>query len=526
MRLPLPGRRLLAWLLILPMHLAAAVPRPVDGWRMELLLDAPALRHPSVVTTAPDGRIFVAEDPMDIRTPRADVAEGRILCLHPDGRLTVFADNLHAVFGLQYLEGRLYVLHNPRFTVFTDHGDTGGEPVDLIRQTLPEPWALDWNDHIPANFHLGMDGRFHVAVGDKGLFGARGTDGREVNLQGGGVVRIRPDGTELEVFATGLRNILDVALDADDELFTFDNTDEHDWMGRVTHVIDGGYYGYPHHFAPRQPFVLWCLADVGAGAACGTLVYDDDGLPPEFRGNLFLSDFGKRQILRGRPAPSGATFRMAPVQPGDEPPPEVAGIDAFQALFPDPPEDFRPVGICVDADGRGLLICDWQHRDVKDAGAEVGRLWRLRWDGEVARVARPGWWPDAAMGRPFTATDTDLLAGLTHSARSVRLTAQRRLGERAAAEEGTRSALAALAADPTAPSRARIHALWALDRQATVALCARLVVDPDPAVARQALRLIGEHRLSDARQPVARAASGPQAARDAALRRAAPRFDA
>src|SRR5688572_32859274 len=92
----------------------SSAPVPPPNWRLELVAHAPEVRHPSVVCTAPDGRIFVAEDPMDIVT-RADEKLGRILCLHPDGRRTVFATNLHAVFGMQYLEGKLYVLHNPKF---------------------------------------------------------------------------------------------------------------------------------------------------------------------------------------------------------------------------------------------------------------------------------------------------------------------------------------------------------------------------------------------------------------------------
>ena len=34
-------------------------------------------------------------------------------------------------------------------------------------------------------------------------------------LQGGGILRCRPDGRDLHIFATGLRNIYDVALDAE-----------------------------------------------------------------------------------------------------------------------------------------------------------------------------------------------------------------------------------------------------------------------------------------------------------------------
>ena len=315
------------------------LPQPVPGWRMELLLTAPQLRHPSVVCTAPDGRIFVAEDPMDISLPRASLPEGRILCLHPEGRVTVFAEKLFAVFGMQYLEGKLYVLHNPRFSVFIDADTHGTNRTELLEQTNPEPWALNWNDHVPSNFRLGMGGFFYVAVGDKGLFGAVDRNGKRVDLHGGGVVRIRPDGTGLEVFCHGVRNILDVAITTEDELFTYDNTDEHEWMGRLTHMVDGGFYGYPFDFIPRRPYTLWMLADYGPGAATGALAYTDDALPSEFHDNLFLADFGQRNIRRVILERANGTFR------------EVRN----ELLFPDPPPDFRPVGIHETADGRGLL---------------------------------------------------------------------------------------------------------------------------------------------------------------------------
>ncbi len=190
---------------------AAPLPVPRADWRIELVAQAPDIRHPSVVCAAPDGRIFVAEDPMDISAP-ANTNQGRILCFHPDGRRTLFAEHLYAVFGMQYLEGKLYVLHNPRFSVFSDDTDVGRDRVDLIESTQPKPWALDWNDHVPANFKLAMDGYFYVATGDKGLYGAVGRDGKRVDLHGGGILRLRPDGTALEIYCTGVRNILDVAL--------------------------------------------------------------------------------------------------------------------------------------------------------------------------------------------------------------------------------------------------------------------------------------------------------------------------
>ena len=420
----------------------STLPTPPAGWKLEVVAASPAVRHPSVVCCAPDGRVFVAEDPMDISLPGADAAAGRIVCVHPDGHITTFAEKLHAVFGMQYLDGKLYVLHNPKFSVYADDGTgVGRDRRDLIQSTNPNPWALNWNDHVPANFRLAMDGYFYVAVGDKGLFNCVGTDGRRVDLRGGGVVRIRPDGSGLEVFCTGVRNILDVAMNDEDEIFTYDNTDEHDWMGRLTHMVDGGFYGYPYDFVPRRPYTLWMMADYGAGAATGTLCYTDDALPAEYRGDLFLADFGKRNILRVKVERDGATYKAV----------------SRQDLFTDVPADFRPVGIAFNPEGTAIYICDWQHADSKE-DVQVGRLLKLSYAGRSNGAPRPPWYMPAATGRPFDATTDQLVAALSHPSRDVRIVAQRRLAER---EDGP-DALARLMDDRTHSPLARGHAIWAL----------------------------------------------------------------
>jgi len=453
-------------------------PVPISGWTLHLVASAPDIQHPSVVTVAPDGRVFVAEDPMDIRSP-ANATEGRILCFHPDGRRTVFAEGLHAVFGIQYLEGHLYVLHNPRFTAFRDHNSTGRDPRDLIRQTNPNPWALDWNDHVPANFRLALDGYFYVAVGDKGLFGATGTDGRRVDLHGGGIVRIRPDGSGLEIFSTGVRNILDVARTEEDDLFTYDNTDENQWMGRVTHMIDGGFYGYPFDFIPQQPHTLWMLADYGAGAATGTLAVTGDGIPEDWRGNLILSDFGQRNLRRVVLERQAGSFRAV----------------RDQLLFSNPPADFRPVGIAFSDDNAHLYVCDWQHRDTKEA-AITGRLWRLSQAVPPSPAPRPAWYLPLTLGRvaPTTIATPELLQALAHPAHPVRHAAQRALSQRGTSEI---PALLGLLCDTQASANARVHALWAL--HAIDGASAIPASDSDPLLAsasppllRQLLRQVGE----------------------------------
>src|SRR4029079_4825733 len=124
---------------------------------------------------------------------------------------------------------------------------------------------------------------------------------------------------------------------------------------------------------------LWMMADYGGGAATGATCYAEGALPPDSPGDLFLADFGKRQVLRVTVARDGATFRA------------VERRDVFAEV----PEDFRPVGIAWSADGRSLYICDWQHRDTKEAG-DVGRLLKLTYTGRSHAFPKPPWFVDAA----------------------------------------------------------------------------------------------------------------------------------
>src|SRR5258707_708507 len=76
-------------------------PKGPADWKVEVVAKFPDIKFPSVHCFAPDGRLFIGEDPMDMEGPVKGPAD-RILCLHPDGKVTVFAENLFAVFGIQY----------------------------------------------------------------------------------------------------------------------------------------------------------------------------------------------------------------------------------------------------------------------------------------------------------------------------------------------------------------------------------------------------------------------------------------
>lgn len=463
------------------------LPRVPPEWRVELLAKPPELIHPSVVCAAPDGRIFVAQDPIDMSAP-SDSAGDSILVIHPDGKITKFADRLHAVFGLYYLDGKLYVHHTPQFSVFTDVTSVGKERRELFT-TNPNPnnEGKGFNDHIPSNLRLGMDGWFYMSTGDKGIFGAVGTDGSKAEVHGGGIMRFRPDGTQLEAYATGTRNHLDVALNAEDELFTYDNTDDgNGWWTRVTHMVDGGFYGYPFNYKPRRPYTLWSMADYGSGSPTGAIAYNEDALPAEYRGNLFLCEWGRRQLLRLRVSRDGGTYKVDERVQTD-------GLD----FLSEGGKPFRPVGIAVSPDGLSFYLADWNYAGWR-AKTVAGRLLKVTYTGPSQAAPKPSWWIAAASARPFEATTAELVAALRHPAQSVRLVAQHRLAERAVAATPL---LKKLLADTAAPAQARWHAIWTLDAidggaAARGDILAVATADQDASVRAQAIRQLGTRRAN------------------------------
>jgi putative heme-binding domain-containing protein len=452
----------------------------------------------------------MGEDPNDMGSP-TDKPGDRIVCIYPDGKIKVFATNLYAVFGLRYIDGKVYVHHSPKFSVFDDDHGVGVNRVDLIASDNPHPWLPSFNDHIPSGITLAMDGYFYITTGDKGILGAVGTDGRKLEMRGG-IYRMRPDGTGLEVYCTGTRNHLEVAINSEDEMFTYDNTDDGGgWWTRLTHMVDGGYYGYPFDFKPQRPYTLWMMTDYGSngGAPTGALAYNEDALPPEYRGNLFLCEWGGNCVERVTIERSGSTYefiarvgrRCCPLTSQDRDQ-EFVGWNEF----------FKPVGITVTPDGMGFYVTDWGLSGWK-RNELLGRLWKVTYTGESQAAPKPDWYVPAATGQKFSASTAELIQALSHPSYNVRMVAQRRLADRR--KEGEKK-LASLLKDTKAPPCARWSAIWTLDaidggKKKHKAILSALK-DKDATVQAQAARELGTRQAKDAVRPLIRMLGSTNAA--------------
>src|SRR5262249_22781790 len=204
-----------------PARAQQAVPKVPDGFKVELLLAAPEIEAPTALCVAPNGDVYFAEDPMDMRGPSNKNLDKIWLLKGGDPKKKIlFADQLWAVMGMEVVRDKLYVVHYPFISVFTlDAEGKAKKREDLFTDCGPKSAPPGgFNDHVPSGIRMGMDGWLYVSIGDKGIpkmtrrpndpikgsvHVAEGRwrytqEGSHISLEGGGVIRFRPDGTHLE----------------------------------------------------------------------------------------------------------------------------------------------------------------------------------------------------------------------------------------------------------------------------------------------------------------------------------------
>jgi putative membrane-bound dehydrogenase-like protein len=432
------SRRAMALPALLCICLAlGAGPKVPEGFEVRLIATVPAVTFPCQVATAPDGSLFVAEDPMDQVGPY-EAYHGRILRFRDGQDPVVFADGFRAIQGMAWRDGSLYVSHMPFLTIVKDEdGDGKAEKREHLFKDLGPTNNKGLNDHIVSGIQFGMDGWLYISVGDKGVPAAtRLEDGRKVQIKGGGVLRCRPDGSGLEVFTTGTRNHLEANLDDRDNVITYDNTDDGDgWWTRVTHHVDGGYYGYPYDYHDYPDRFLPPMAEYGGGSPCGATFYKEDVWPEKYRNAGFWAEWGKGKVHAFRFAAKGSSYAV---------------MEAIDFAVADGVDNFRPIDLSVSFDGKTMYIADWGMGSWGSKTEKVGRVWAVTYKEEVK--SRPRGQDSDPLERQIEQLD--------HPSFNERMRAQSALVKigRAAVDPVTRAL-----ADPKRDVTARRHLVWALD---------------------------------------------------------------
>ncbi len=260
-----------------------------------------------------------------------------------DGRAdaaTVFADGFHQAVdglgaGLLARRGEVY------FTCIPDLWrlrDTDGDGRADQRQSLQNGYGVHvgFLGHDLHGLRFGPDGRLYFSIGDRGL-NVRSIDGRHVFApDAGSVLRCDPDGSNLEIYATGLRNPQELAFDEHGNLFTVDNNSDSGDKARLVHLVEGGDSGWrigyqfikkPVSRGPWNDEKIWHLPwDGQAAYFLPPLAHLSDGpagltydpgvslLPERYRRHFFLADFRGTASASGVRSfgvkPRGASFEM------------------------------------------------------------------------------------------------------------------------------------------------------------------------------------------------------------------------
>lgn len=406
------------------------------AFEAKLFAAPPKVNYPVAIAAEPDGAIYVAVDEQGSlgRTPGG----GKILrCVDKDGdgkldAVTVFAKVEHPR-GVCYRAGSLWVMHPPTLSVFhDDNGDGVSDRQEVLVTGLTTEQITDrGGDHTTNCVRMGIDGWLYIGVGDYGIKEARGKDGKTIVHRGGGVVRVRPDGTELEFYCTGLRNPFDLAIDPFLNVFARDNTnDGGGWDTRVSLLRQSALYGYTQLYANFTDEIMPTLGTFGGGGGTGGLFVQDPRWPSPYGNTLLTGDWGRSEVYRHELKPNGPTF------------------DLKQEVFLKIP---RATGMDIDGSGR-LYVASWYGGEAAVfVGPNVGF---------IARIT-----PKESIAKPFPdlkkADIAQLVRYLSAPQTVTRMHAQGELLRRGKNAEATK-AIMTLAMDEAAPLEGRAAAVFTL----------------------------------------------------------------
>lgn len=219
-------------------------PTVLSGYKVNLFSDRP--RHARWMTVAPSGEVFLAETGAGTISVLADkdgdgVAE----------QYSVFADDHSRPHGLAVVGDHLYVADTRR--VWRYAWRAGQTQASGSPEAVTKRGALGSGfGHSTRTLLFDADAsHFYVAVG------SLGNVARE-NAPRATVMRFKADGTEAEVYASGLRNPVGLAAHPiTSALVTVVN--ERDGMGEelvpdyLAVLRKGGFYGWPYAYIGSNP---------------------------------------------------------------------------------------------------------------------------------------------------------------------------------------------------------------------------------------------------------------------------------
>lgn len=289
----------------------------------------------TAIAIAPDGTLYVARRHAGVYQLRDNDGDG---FFEENIEFLPNADDYDEITGLVVSDNNVvYIGDRARISVATDlDGDGAADDVRAIIEDMPI--GRHQNDGII----FGSDGLLYIA------FGSTCDECIEVDPLSASILRANPDGSNLEVYASGIRNSYDIAFDSQGRLWATDNGSDGleepfcETIDELNLIEQGADYGWP--YAPDcDPLISGTPPVTSLGlhtAATGIVAYDSDQFPAEYAGDLFITLWGSFAF------PPEFAAELYSYTPGDD------AIVLFGSGFD------HPIDVLMDQDG-SLLVLDY-----------------------------------------------------------------------------------------------------------------------------------------------------------------------
>jgi quinoprotein glucose dehydrogenase len=410
---------------------------------------------------------------------------------------TIFADGFRDAAdgigaGLVTRGNEVWYTCIPSLWHFRDTKDTGTADV---KEKLLTGFGVHFSliGHDLHGLRFGPDGKLYFSIGDRALR-VKTKEGKEIaQTQSGSIMRCNPDGTEFEIFTTGVRNPQDLVFNERGDLFTGDNNSDAGDQVRFTYLVEGGDCGWRMAFqylpdrgpwmrerpwdqkvAPSVRYIVPCVLNVGNGPS-GLSYNPGTGLSPKYYHNFYLSDF------RG-----GAAASVV----------HEIHLEPKGAFYTGTHRDWLKGMLTTDvqfANDGSLCVLDWV---ASWGGVGKGRIYKFTDPNAEKDLQKE---TEKLISEGMTKrSDEELAKLLAHQDMRVRQAAQFELANRGA---GSIKVFAAVAADTKVSNPlARLHAIWGLGQLGKTAgaldALPVLLSDSDPEVRAQAAQVLGNYKVS------------------------------
>lgn len=253
-----------------------------------------------------------------------------------NGKTEVIDDTLLECRGLLFVDGVLFANANNSKGLYRLEDKDGDGSFEQSREIMHSEGGVG---HGRNHVKLGPDGYIYVAHGNNVLLPTNVSDSSplknyandqllpnpwdgsmfdgNVELPAGHVLRVKPDGSEVQLMAGGLRNPLDIAFNREGDLFTFDADMERDvgasWYmpNRVLHVVPGADFGwrrgtgrYPAYYADTLPSVV----DIGLSSPTAIFFGYGAKFPAKYQEALFIFDWSYGRIIAVHMQRKGSSY--------------------------------------------------------------------------------------------------------------------------------------------------------------------------------------------------------------------------